>query len=69
MTALPKALANARTTLARVLFATLVQWQATGCTWPQTRQEWTTTLVSLAILVLGCLAKDGATGSRPGQEV
>jgi hypothetical protein len=68
MLSLRKSVANYRTTAAGLALGALLWWQGTGFTIPATRQEWTATLGAAAIAVLGVLAKDGATGSQPGQE-
>jgi hypothetical protein len=60
-----QSIANYRTSLTGLLLGGLVWWQSTGCQIPQTKQEWTNTLVGAAVAVIGVLAKDGATGSAP----
>ena len=61
-----KSVGNLRTTIVGVLLAILTYWSQIGTKLPQNKGEWFAFLVATGMAALGVLAKDGATGSSPG---
>ena len=58
-----KALQNSNTTVAGLILAVLTYTQEVGANLPSGGDEWTATLVAMALAAFGVLAKDGKTGS------
>jgi hypothetical protein len=61
-----KAVRNWYTTGSGTLAAALLYWSSVGFKIPSTRQEAMTLCGSLALVLFGISAKDGAVGNGPG---